>query len=153
MKPVDRQKLCPNCDGRISYEAVQCPYCFIVLQADGSANKPFNAATTQDTLSPIYQPNYMSKSIPSESLDHLTKPLYPHERDPTLEKNKITDEGGFAPVLLMTVAGNLFTLGLLQFLFSEQGVIQLEINGNYWFLMVLVSLPLFYLGFRQLSKN
>ncbi len=61
MKPADRQKICPNCDGRVAYDATQCTYCFSALQVDHSAPKIFTPPTTsQDTLSkPLYTPLFL----------------------------------------------------------------------------------------------
>lgn len=151
MKPIERQKLCPNCDGRISYDTVQCPYCFVLIQSDTSTNKILNPSFSSN---PLYTPSSL-KSMPTDSVDQkISKPLYNPEKEPDLEKNETSnEEGGFVPILLITVGGNLLTLGVLQFLFSDHGKIYLEIEGSYWFIMILTSLPLFYFGLRNLSNK
>jgi hypothetical protein len=57
----------------------------------------------------------------------------------------------FWPIFALSVAGNLFVLGVLQFFFSDSGVVKLEMNAEYWFLFLLVSAPLFYFGIKKLQ--
>ena len=142
MKTADRQKICANCDGRIPHEATQCPYCFTTLQVE--AHKVYNTPPVQENF--LYSPPYSTK--PSETASKNT----PLESVATMEKEDAQNKA-FWPILLLTVGGNLFTLGILQFFFSDHGTVRLEINGSYWFLMVLVSLPLFYFGLKNIGKN
>jgi hypothetical protein len=69
------------------------------------------------------------------------------------QKKINTNHKIFLPTLLLTVGGNLFVLGLLQFIFSDRGVLRLEINSNYWFLLLIISLPLFYFGLKTISEE
>ncbi len=75
MKPVERQKMCVSCDGRVPFEAIACPYC----SADLSKALEVNARDVhsqhqaiQDSLTSLYTPPYSSKGSsgirpPSES--------------------------------------------------------------------------------------
>jgi hypothetical protein len=158
MKPVDRQKICPNCDGRVDYDATQCTYCFATLQVDNSAPKLFTPPipqTSHDTLASLYTPPYSSK--PSSESAPKTTPIYA-EKDGSamiagIDKTEASETKSFWPLLALVLAGNLLTLGILQFFFSDRGTVRLEINGSYWFLMLLASLPLFYFGFRNSSQE
>ncbi len=129
MKTLDRLKMCPNCDGRIAQDASQCPYCFTILQVETQKT------TTPPQESLVYSSSYKQTEAPK---------LYP-------EKEEIPPTT-FWPTLCMLAGGNLLTLGLLQFIFSDHGRIRLEINGSYWFLMLLAALPLFYFGLKNLKK-
>ncbi len=157
MKPVDRQKICPNCDGRVAYDATQCTYCFAALQVDNSAPKIFTPPTAQETLSTLYSPPYSSKPA-SEPLETRaapkTTPIYA-EKDGSaiIDRTEVSETKSFWPLLSLVLGGNLLTLGILQFFFSDHGMVRLEINGSYWFLMLLASLPLFYFGLRSSSKE
>jgi len=134
MKPVDRQKMCANCDGRIPYEATQCPYCFTTLPGDSASSKIFTSS--QENLTSLYNPPYQSE-----------KTATPKETAVVMEKTEETKS--FWPILLLTLAGNLFTLGILQFFFSDHGTVRLEVNGSYWFLLILASVPMFYFGLKK----
>ena len=153
MKPVDRQKICPNCDGRVSYDATQCTYCFTPLHADNSAPKIFTPPTPQETF---YNPPYSSKTAEPQETRVLPKttPIYT-EKDGSavIDKTEPSETKSFLPILSLILGGNLLTLGILQFFFSDHGIVRLEINGSYWFLMLLISLPLFYFGLKSSSKD
>jgi hypothetical protein len=130
MKPVDRQKICINCDGKVAFDTTQCPYCFATLKAEATP-KP-------DSFSALYTP---PSAKPTENV-YTPKEI-------STEPSQQT----FWPILALVVAGNLLTLGLLQFFFSDHGVVHLEINASYWFLILLVALPLFYVGWRNFSRE
>ncbi len=152
MKPVDRQKICPNCDGRVDYEASQCTYCFAALQVDNSAPKLFTPPIpSPDSLTSLYTPPYSSK--PPEPTPKTT-PIYA-EKDGSavIDRTEASETKSFWPLLSLVLAGNLLTLSILQFFFSDHGIVRLEINGSYWFLMLLASLPLFYFGFKQSPRE
>ncbi len=151
MKPVDRQKICPNCDGRVSYDATQCTYCFAALQVDNSAPKLFSPSPSQDNLSALYTPPYSTQ--PAEP--KITPKSFYTEKDggAMIDKTEASESKSFLPILLLTLGGNLLTLSILQFFFSDHGIVRLEINGSYWFLMLLASLPLFYFGLKGSSES
>jgi hypothetical protein len=160
MKPVDRQKICPNCDGRVSYDATQCTYCFAALQVDNSAPKIFTPPTPQtpqETLSTLYSPPYSSKPTSDSFASRTapkTTPIYAEKDGSALiDRTEASEAKSFWPLLSLVIGGNLLTLGILQFFFSDHGMVRLEINGSYWFLMLLASLPLFYFGLRSTSKE
>ena len=159
MKPVDRQKICPNCDGRVAYDATQCTYCFATLQVDNSAPKLFTPPappSSQESFSSLYTPPYSSKpaSEPLETKAAKMTPIYA-EKDGSaiIDRTEVSETKSFWPLLSLILGGNLLTLGILQFFFSDHGIVRLEINGSYWFLMLLASLPLFYFGFKSSSQE
>ena len=135
MKPVERQKMCPNCDGRIPQESTQCPYCFAQLSNDTPAAK-----VSSDPLSALYQPSYSASSDVKVAV-----------KAPEAEAS--TETTPFWSILMLSLGANLFTLGILQFFFSDHGVLRLEMNASYWFLMVLVAAPLIYFGLKSLGHK
>jgi hypothetical protein len=149
MKTVDRQKMCPNCDGRIPHESAQCPYCFTTLQVE--AHKVFNAPPVQENF--LYNAPYSAKPAEEARAVPKSTALYGEKEGVATMEKEEAENKAFWPILLLTIGGNLFTLGILQFIFSDHGTVHLEINGSYWFLMLLVSLPLFYFGLKNISKN
>lgn len=154
MKPVERQKMCPNCDGRIPYEATQCPYCFTHQQVDSSASKSFNPPTS-DPLSALYPPPYSSRS--NENIEPKTAAktaTLPDSASPMMNMAATESESiPFWSILMLTLGSNLLTLGILQFFFSDHGVLRLEMNASHWFLMLLVATPLIYFGLKNLSSK
>ncbi len=151
MKPVDRQKMCPNCDGRVAYDATQCPYCFATLQVEGAAQGTlFKHQSLQDSLTNPYTPPYGVQT--TEPALEKKSTVKASDSTAIIGKEEASDNKNFWPILFLSLAGNLFTLGVLQFFFSDQGIVKLEMNGTYWFLFILLSLPLFYFGFKQTKE-
>ncbi len=139
MKTAERQKLCPNCDGRIAVELSQCPYCFAMLAA-GEEQKIENAG-----YRPLYQPQQIDPVAAEES-----KKMVEEEPQEIAEQK---EKKSFWSILALSIGGNLATLGILEFLFAEKGRVYLEINAEYWFLFLLLAFPLLYWGFKKNAKN
>ena len=57
------------------------------------------------------------------------------------------------PMLLLAIGGQLLTLALLLFFFSDNGVLTLQWNAKKWFVYALVSLPMIYFGLRALKPK
>jgi len=154
MKPSDRQKMCPNCDGRVAYDLNQCPYCFFTLQVEGpSQGSLFKNPPFQDTLTPLYAPPYSPKKVDAENKKTTPKVVESQSIPDGIRKEDVQGSKGFWPIFLLSLAGNLFTLGVLQFFFSDQGKVKLELNSSYWGWLILLSFPLFYLGMKQVKDN
>jgi len=150
MKPVDRQKMCPNCDGRVPYDATQCPFCFATLQVDNSGS-PLKNQSIQDSLTNYYTPPYAAEEKRlSKSVEKEIPQAAP---TPKAVSAQVPDTRAFWPILLLTLGGNLFTLGILQFFFSDNGLVTLEIPSAFWFLYVVAAAPLFYLGLKQANRS
>lgn len=175
MKPVDKQKMCPHCEGRIAYEAEICPYC-----AQEQANeKAFQSQTPlfqnqslQDSLTSLYTPPYSGKrplftqSEPQSTTPFKENSMYKNVTDEKFqdplkafgaaasipETEQKEGESSLWPTVFMVAASNFFILGLLQLFFSEEGLLKLEWDGSYWFIYCLISLPLFYLGVKKMKS-
>lgn len=56
-------------------------------------------------------------------------------------------------LLLLSLGGHLFTLAWLLFFFSDHGKLVLEWKSRYWFVYLLISLPLIYKGWKKLAEE
>lgn len=149
MKTVDRQKMCMHCNGRIPVDADLCPYC--------ATQQP--EATTAAASAPLFAPPYEAAAETarsSEGFKDVTKERQMMGASSMGSTASESQEGsatsGFWAVLFLSIATNLITAGMLQFFFSEQGVLKFEWDCKYWFLYCLVSVPLFYFGIKQANK-
>lgn len=174
MKPADKQKMCSNCDGRISHEAIVCPYCG-TEQADTSSTNAFQAPlfknqSLQDSLTSLYTPPYSQKAPAYAVEEPVKKKAEPFREARTEKKSFVTPQpqaasfntpetteespvskNSLIPILMLSLGGNLFLLGLLQFFFSSSGLLRLEWDASYWFIYCLLSLPLAYFGIKKLK--
>lgn len=172
MRSADRLKMCPNCDGSIPHNATVCPYCG-AEQVDPETNSAqmqlFKHQSLQDSLTSLYKPPYSQRA---QSYDTQQEPEQPAPKKPELFKEVKSVSSGISqaamahaaagaeegekakgspivPILLMFAGSNLCILGLLQFFFSEGGLLKLEWDASYWFIYCLISLPLLYLGYKK----
>jgi hypothetical protein len=176
MHPKERQKMCLSCNGRIPLDADICPYCAAEqgnAPASPSSAKELHHQSLQDSLTSLYTPPYHGKNssfLNAEKKEFANISKTELLKEPMAEKKfnssislgsptipvesteeQHLDEGrsSFWPVLLLSVGGNLLTLGLLQLLFSEHGFLRLEWDSRYWFVYCLAALPLVFLGLKK----
>lgn len=77
----------------------------------------------------------------------------PYAAQPRMEhEEKVEDKNSFLSLFLFLLGSNLLVLGLIQFFFSEEGVLRLEWDAKYWFIYCLFALPLVYLGFKKMKQ-
>lgn len=149
MSAIQKKKLCWNCEGRVSLEEENCPYCAVYLgPAPDEEGK-------QDVLAPPY------RLVETEE-DQVQGPLEsPYEvQDAALDDEDSLDldvaRSGFKQVVLplaLLSAGSLFFLfGLMLLIFSEQGKLTLSWNANSWYIYVLTALPAVIFGWVILGK-
>ena len=179
MNPAERQKMCIKCDGRIPLDADLCPYCGAIQEGAGgdrfSQTQLFQQQSLQESLTSLYSPPYSKgsgsmNSINSEDNKYSSKRKNDGFKDVSAEKRFTANLGApelavneeelrheeekssFWPLLLLSIATTLVTIGLLQFFFSDDGFLHLEWDSSYWFIYCLISLPLFFLGLKKANK-
>lgn len=129
MNPKKNKKLCPHCEGEIDKDAIYCLYCGTEL---GSQN--FESPPQEQTQIPA--PPYRTSARVEEKVEE-----HPEEtQEPTLS---------FA---LLLVGSLLFVFALFLLFFSTDGQLTLKWDASYWFVYLLVAVPLFFFGLRLLKK-
>ncbi len=168
MKPVDRQKMCTSCDGRVPFEAIACPYCSSDLSKVPEMEVPKQDPLSrnqaiQDSLTSLYAPPYKGKKTEAPKAPPPKEPriIAPAHHGGTaalpgtLPREEAEDKVGktiLISILTLSAGSVFFILGLLQIFFSEQGVLRLEWNTKYWFIYMLASLPMLYWGYRKAEQ-
>lgn len=138
MKPKDRQKICSHCDGRIAVEADNCLYCGMPLLEEKAVEKE----EPKSIMDMLYAPPY--KKAPPQ-------PAAPIAMVAPEEKSAATAESvdSIRPVVLSLLGSNLLVLGLMQFFFSEGGILRLEWSAKYWFLFLSMGAGLLYISTKK----
>lgn len=169
MKPSDRQKMCSQCDGRIPIEAQECPYCSAEqLEQPPEQDLFSNHQSLQASLTSLYSPPYGAKhpgtSIasvqpvpPAPTYKEVPKapaqmPQMPQEAVIAAEETAEA-KSYFWPILVLSLAANFLVLGMLQCFFSENGKLTMEWDSNYWFIYLLLCVPLFFFGYKKLKSQ
>lgn len=179
MHSKDRQKMCPQCDGRIPLEAEQCPYCASVqtVQAAEEDAQFYREQSLQESLTKLHSPPYPAKNaapmysdmkqgstfmkqtdsfkgVMPEKRFHSSAPLGIPTIPPQMqeEQQSVDEKTSFWPIFFLSIGGNLLVLGLLQLFFSEKGFLRLEWDSSYWFVYCLAALPLVVLGYKKANQ-
>lgn len=181
MKASQRKKICWYCEGSVPGDALQCSFCGSDLShtQKNSSTELLHAAyeeeSLDESLASLYRPPYLARDRFKEKNTHsyIEESYTPRRANasfssashgPTArsmskegaavkeEEEKISGNKDAFSLLFLSIGGFLMTLGLLLFFFSEEGVLMLKWNANYWFIYCFLSLPLLYFGFRFLGS-
>ncbi len=173
MNDQERQKMCWNCDASVSRDATFCPFCGADLMShaqhehdEEGRGDMFSSKSLDESLASLYKPPYSVRDHEGYGVprNDMRKRRHPYESFPREDEAPLSDEmddeplvekrlGGGWPLILLSIGGQLMTLGLLLFFFSSGGKLTLEWNARYWFLYCIASLPILYFGWRMLSDT
>lgn len=152
MNAVPKKKLCWNCEGNVARSIDNCPYCGVYLHAtedveEDSWNPPYKLTTLKTDQQDIPSPHYTAQEDTVETnLVEEETDLSPSPFNHDLKKDLL-------PLLLFLSASIFFVFGLILMLFSQNGVLTLQWNGNLWPLFLFGSAPLFFFGFHFFQKK
>lgn len=152
MEQKKRLKMCPHCDGQIDLDAVVCPYCGRELMMNKKPEETKNSTeflsrTPEETSASLYPPPYQPK---------IHDPIEQQEEAPLMQENVTKQEEKenlLWPTLLFSFGVNLLLIGLFLLFFSKQGELLLRWNGHFWFVYLLLGLPIAVLGYKGLSRK
>lgn len=148
-KPI-KQKLCWNCEGSVATHIENCPYCGVYLSPD--QQEEFNF----DLLKPPYP---LQSDEADEAVNVPKAPYTPDEikEEPLFEEKK-SYKFLFIPFetilpLVGLTSGVVFALfSLALYLFSDNGILTLQWNADYWYIYALLAAPALCLGWYSLSN-
>lgn len=140
--------MCWNCEGRVSLAEENCPYCAVYL---GPA--PDENGESKDVLAPPYRiVESEEESIPESPYAINKKEDEEEEEETNLSQAKADIKEVILPLGFLSSGTLFFLFGLVLWMFSEDGVFTLTWSGEYWYLYLLFSLPLLFLGWIALKK-
>lgn len=147
MTAKTKKKLCWNCEGNVSIQDASCPYCGVSVE-----NTPImgNDAVTKSIHSPYQLVNTPGQPLPSASYTDPEKEK--DNENPTEGKKEPSSEemkNITLSLILLLLGMALVIFGLILWIFSNKnGVLTLSWNSSYWFLYILIGLPMLYAGWR-----
>ncbi len=146
-KPI-KTKLCWNCEGNVSRTAENCPYCAVYLNPDTDdlneeiTNAPYSAEKhTHDIPKAPYSPSE------EEAAEEAPR------NEAVLSKSQTNFQALFLPLTLLTTGLVALFFSLMLFLFSENGKLTLQWNGDTWYFYAFLALPLLFFGWRYLDQE
>ena len=160
MNTDTHKKLCRNCDGYVHVYEMKCPYCGAAISDFPEEN--VEPEVTQNSLSEAiynqsenlasdnsFQPPYQSYTQ-SYGLEQDEVAPQPGLQPSPVQKDSPDVENPLASLLLLIPGSVLFLLGLSVALFSTDGVLTFQFRSKFWFVYLVGSLPLLYLGYKSL---
>lgn len=152
MESTPKKKLCWNCDGQVALQEELCPFCGVYLSPSLDAGAPesvqtlappYRIVTTQEENNKFIPQSPFNLDQPQESTQ---EPFTAIELSPVIGLKEML----FTMILLFT--GSLFFLfSIFMFLFGYNGTFSLSWNADYWYVYLIIALPLFVFGWRGLS--
>lgn len=155
MSAVPKKKLCWNCEGNVSRELDNCPYCGVYvhpleLEGESDWNPTYHPSSkTEEIPSPLYRID--SKNSSNEEEAESSDSIDEEERTLPLSHllNKLKQD--LFPLLFLLMGSGFFLFGIILLLFSQNGTFTLQWpseNGYYFF---FVSIPLLFFGWKFLQ--
>ncbi len=153
MSENQKKKLCWNCEGRVTLSQENCPYCGVYLspttEGDGKdANliPPYKMAVEEEVPAAPYG------SKPAEG---TPKP----DNDGSLAAQQLTTEQpnddirNLVVTMAMLIMGSgLFLFAIVLMLFSEEGSFELRWQSDNWYIYLMLSFPMLFMGWRYLQN-
>ena len=156
MSAVPKKKLCWNCEGNITKEIENCPYCGVYVHSQG--------------LDGIYHWSapYSKGYDEAEEEEEVPLPLYSIQANKEPQELKeagasqaasgddrsISDQlkRDLFPILLLMAGSIFFLFGLVLFLFSKDGALTLQWSSALAPYFLALSLPGVFFGWTLLQK-
>lgn len=159
MNTPPKKKLCWNCEGRVTYQDENCPYCGVYLSPISSSEKE----AKESLFSPPYRVNHDEEEdqqvpISPYKVEEERGPVSQEAVKPILEEEKppvLTDEMRtlVLPLVLLLSGSVFFLFGIALLLFSHNGVFTLQWNSSNWYLFFILGLPMLFYGWRSLQQE
>lgn len=154
MSAVPQKKLCWNCDGNISKEVNNCPYCGVYthaeeLEENSSWNPSYNpSSNTEEIPTPIYQIH------PETDIEAVEEPEVPEVIPEYFYKQELIVQlkKDVFPILFLMMGSIFFLFGMVLFLFSQNGTLTLQWQGSNALYFLIASIPLVGCGWWYLQQ-
>jgi hypothetical protein len=144
-----RLKLCPYCDGQLDLDVIVCPFCGNEVAEKKREEAPISKLyTPQVTESSLYPPPYQPIREEPEDIFMRQEPI---QKEAAMEAPQ--EKSAFLPTLLFSLGINLVLVGFFILFFSRHGELLLRWDSRFWFVYVLLALPLIFFGYRGLARE
>lgn len=148
MSAIPQKKLCWNCDGNVSREIDNCPYCGVYLhetELEGSGWNPlYSPSPSPDVPSPIYP--FQSE----EKTDPLEEENAEKASDRLLLWKQLKQD--LFPLLFLMSGSLFFLFGLVLLFFSQNGILTLQWQSRDALYFLFLALPLIGFGWKLFQQ-
>lgn len=147
-----KTKLCWNCEGVVERSSENCIYCGVYLHPE--EEDLIDEIGDEVDTSPLYMPSQEEdESGETSAASEEERILYEEIHSEHETKNASSEDiRGVILPLVFLLAGSVFLLfSFILYFFSKDGLFVLKWNANYWFIYLLIGIPLLYIGWRTLQ--
>ena len=147
MNQTAKKKLCWSCEGRVTDDQENCPYCGVYLSPT-----PLHSGKG-DPIVPLYAKNANSKEKKApEPPFQVKEPKSQKEEAPVPSPVKASKEM-LLPLMSLLSGAVFFLFGLVLLLFSdESGFLTLKWSSAFWPFYIGLSAILLFFGLRALNQ-
>jgi hypothetical protein len=154
MTAIVKKKLCWNCEGRVSSQEENCPFCGVyingTLNIHGGDDEDEEEEVEEEPLDenrahvPLYTPEAEGSSPP--------QPQEAPEPAVSTPFSLTQYNTEFLSLFCLTSGAVLFLFSMVLVLFADNGALTLQWDASLWFVYLIVSLPALFFGWRFLQK-
>lgn len=151
MNTIQKKKLCWNCEGNVARDAANCPYCGVYLHRDEDREDYEEDHVPPYALDEEEENSQVPEAPYAELNQHKQQP--PEQTPLQILNGPQGEWKAVALPLTMLLGGSVALLfAVLLLLFSHNGTFTVQWNANYWYVYLLIALPLLVTGWRSLSS-
>jgi len=150
---MTKKKLCWNCEGRVSNQEENCPFCGVYIngtlhmQGGGHEDEDSDLSDETKAHAPLYTPMpEAANKIPAEQVTQISQ-----KANLTAKPSYFGKE--FLPLLLLITGTVFLFFSLVLVLFSHEGVFTLQWDATLWYVYLIISLPALLVGWRLLQDD
>ena len=154
MNTNPKKKMCWNCEGNVAIDNEACPYCGVSFNVSPMAGTDPNLTAF---ASPFKPTTTAALSVPKAPYTSPAEEV----KEPQESPPPFTEEPEFAlsdlhrtllTLISLSLGSLLLIFSAILFLFSDaNGVFTLHWNGSYWYLYLLIAIPLIYFGWKTMK--
>lgn len=156
MSARPKKKLCWNCEANVQFGIEACPYCGVAIETENQKSQD----TKRGNIRPPYKlvDSQSDQGVPKSPFATIPQQMNDEQADESNIADEVAEKSEEDPRLIITTmamlmgGGIFFLFGLILLLFSNEGYLQLRWNDDYWFIYLLIALPMLYLGIQNLGK-
>lgn len=150
MSAIPKKKLCWHCEGSIERNVDNCPFCGVYIHApeEEEAAAPWNPSFRITSLN-AHRSSVKEEESQEENEEEVNE-IKSLEGD-IISFDQIQKD--LLPLILLLIGSSFFLFGIVLYLFSYEGVLTLQWNGDNWIYYVLTAIPSLVFGWWYLNKE
>lgn len=144
-----KKKLCWNCEGNVSLQEENCPYCGVYLSPseEGAAEEEM-----EELFSPPYRMDQRPSDIPPSPFGVKSEEVTSMHVAEEMKHGSDELKRIIVPLSMLLSGTVFFLFGLALFLFSKKGVFILQWNGAFWYYYLAFGFAALIVGWKALSR-